>query len=184
MALSAEGKATLCLSSRSTNETAQSAGFGLLDGLIIQVDLVQGDTVFTKKWGSSGADYAHDVVWSTDFSWFVTVGRSSGNDGFIDNPRGGTDVIVLKYLDATAFFPTWQSDTDFMVYPNPSEGRIYLSASLPGYYTIYNTAGSQVAAGFFEDKQLELELPEGLYRVVFQSPTQQKAVCKTILINQ
>jgi hypothetical protein len=71
-----------------------------------------------------------------------------------------------------------------MVYPNPSEGRIYLSASLPGYYTIYNTAGSQVAAGFFEDKQLELELPEGLYKVVFQSPTQQKAVCKTILINQ
>ena len=184
MALSAEGKATLCLSSRSTNETAQSAGFGLLDGLIIQVDLAQGDTVFTRKWGSSGADYAHDVVWSTDFSWFVTVGRSSGNDGFIDNPRGGTDVIVLKYLDATAFFPTWQSDTDFMVYPNPSEGRIYLSASLPGYYTIYNTAGSQIAAGFFEDKQLELELPEGLYKFVFQSPTQQKAVCKTILINQ
>jgi hypothetical protein len=184
MALSAEGQASLCLSSRSTNETAQAASYGLLDGLLIQIDIQQGDTVFTKRWGSSGADYAHDIVWAPDFSWFVSAGRSSGSDGFIQNPKGGTDVVLVKYLDATASFHGGFTENEIKVYPNPSGGKFYLSSPSSGFCSIYNTSGRLIFQNSINEGKSELELPYGLFKIVFTPSDAQKSICKTILIMQ
>lgn len=182
MNLNADGAITLSLATRSTNETAQLPTFGLLDALLVHINPTSGDTLFTKRWGSTGSDYAHEVVWSDDLSWFVSIGRSSGNDSYINNNNGGTDLILIKFADVNMNTTFIDNISGFSVFPNPTSGIVNLP--FPGTLCIYDLTGKLIHSCKTATQSVQLSIPEGTYILSVQSDSTPDKFTSRLIIKQ
>lgn len=133
----------LSLGSRSVDETANRAGYGLMDGLLIEISTSNGDTIQTLRWGSSGNDYAHDVAIVSEGE-FYSIGRSDGTDGWISGAKGGSDLVLVHYRDLQLQLSSLAEQSNPFVYPNPSSDFFYLNVNDDVILNLYNTQGKLV----------------------------------------
>ncbi|MEX1188197.1 MAG: T9SS type A sorting domain-containing protein [Bacteroidia bacterium] len=175
----------LCLSTRSTNNSASAAGYGLLDGLIIEVDSAAGDTISTLRWGSSSSDYCHDLVHNSEGN-FYAVGRSAGNDAWISQARGGSDLVLIQYRDETISVNEISS-SGLLIYPNPSKGL--LKIRIPENYahlSIYNSTGLLVFDKSCSDALNTITLenfPKGIYTAVVTEKGGSNAISSRFILD-
>lgn len=79
--------------STSTDGDANGNVGGFSNYWIVKTDAM-GNKQWHKTYGGSGADWAHDIVKTTD--GYVIIGRSNSSDGDVTGQHGGMDAWILK----------------------------------------------------------------------------------------
>ena len=175
----------LSMSSRSIDNTSSRSRFGLSDGLIVEVSSENGDTLSTYRWGSTVNDYSHDLIYINE-NEFYAIGRSSGNDEWISQAKGGSDLVLIKYQNKSL-----QIDkiiqSHFSVFPNPTNGLLQIN--IPENYhelCIYDNVGKLVlkqeikSCSFLADLNA---LTSGLYQIHIHSNQKLTPLVKKISRN-
>lgn len=66
--------------------------------------------------------------------------------------------------------------SNLKIYPNPSNGKLYLSNQMSGTYSVYNYAGNRIASGNLKSqKELQLKLPNGNYILLLENEGEKKS---------
>jgi hypothetical protein len=179
------GKMLLSMSSRSMDLIASTAGLGLSDGFIVDVNPDNGDTLATYRWGSSANDYNHDIIQISE-SEFYAVGRSEGSDAWISAAKGGSDLVLIHFRDESIGLNDF-AETSFKVFPNPATAEINIQ--LPENYTeieVFDALGKSVFRGSTTSQIFQLQLgdfPRGLYLISVSSKLKQGRTTSKLLLN-
>jgi len=178
------GSYFVSMSSRSTDQTSSRYRFGLLDGLIVEVSATSGDTLSTYRWGSTASDFCHEVLYVNEGE-FYAVGRSSGNDEWISQAKGGSDLVLIRYRD-NSLQVNKIDDSKFSVFPNPTEGK--LQVEIPENYEnlfLYNSLGILVYSEIVNSSSQLIslyELPKGIYLVQITSNLNRNPLFKRVVL--
>jgi len=181
---SSNGSFFISMSSRSTDQTCNRFRFGLSDGFIVEVSESTGDTISTYRWGSTSNDYCHEVMYVNEGE-FYAVGRSSGNDEWISQAKGGSDLVLIRFRDNSLQI-NQLSNAEFSVYPNPCEGKLYLE--IPENYQnlfLYNSLGTLVHREVLKNLKQVIsmsEFPTGIYFIHLTSDKNNTPLFKRILL--
>ena len=179
------GKMLLSMSSRSLDLFASATGFGLSDGLIVDVNPDNGDTLATYRWGSSANDYSHDIIQVSE-SEFYAVGRSEGSDAWISSAKGGSDLVLIHFRDESIGIDK-MAEKGLRVFPNPATAEINIQ--LPENYTeleVFDVLGKSVFRGSATSPIFKLQLEDflrGLYLISVSSKLKQGRITSKLLLN-
>ena len=97
--------------------------------------------------------------------------------------RGKIDALAgMLYINQFLNVDTFDNSNNFVVYPNPTNSKIYISSKdYVGAYEIINTLGQKVSEGIFnsvlDEKELDLSsLQSGLYILNFKVENSNKSI--------
>lgn len=97
--------------------------------------------------------------------------------------RGKINALTgAQYINQFLNIDTFNNSNSFVVYPNPTTSKIYItSIDYVGNYEIFNTVGQKISEGSFnsilDEKELDLSsLPSGLYILNFKGANSNKSV--------
>jgi len=97
--------------------------------------------------------------------------------------RGRIDALAgALYINQFLNVDTFDNSNNFVVYPNPTKSKIYItSKDYVGVYEIFNTLGQKISEGSFnsilDEKELDLSsLQSGLYILNFKGANSNKSV--------
>lgn len=109
-------------------------------------------------------------------SFFPERLLNKGNDFSVDGIRcyWKNDILLLKEGDTDCdyiynnyhFDVEENNETTFTVYPNPSNGSLYIDSAATQEYLIINVIGQTVHSGMIADEHQQIEishLPNGIY---------------------
>lgn len=110
--------------------------------------------------GTTGVVYGVNVG-SATITYSVSSPCVSGVATRLVNVVGG----VSKPSDLQTI--TAANETSFVLYPNPTEGSIYIVSDVPGVVSVYSVDGKQVATYQVVSGKTAVTLPEGIARGVY-----------------
>lgn len=146
---------------RSTNNDASAAGYGMQDFWVIKTDSA-GTMVWNKKMGGSANDVLHSI--KIFHHQIYTMGRTNSTDGWIHHTWGGRDVWVVKLLQTDGLaVDNYQQQVILNIYPNPVLDVLRIYTDYPiKYWELLTINGEKV--NYSSSYQMSvLQLPQGVY---------------------
>jgi len=133
---------------------------------------------------SAGSIVTSDFFPSNNSEWkhvdITNISSSSLTNNFqikiIFESKGGNNIFIdnVNLLDPSHVGIS-QNDNAFRIYPNPTNGKIFISTSNTSSvsYSIYNAIGERITTGsFLKDSLIEMEhFPAGIYIVELNGAT-------------
>ncbi len=141
---------------------------GESDYWLVKLDKITGRIKWQKTLGGTESDTGAKVI-QTDDNGFLCIGSSYSQDRDIMDPRGLSDIWLVKLSQDFTSLDEIQSEKLISVYPNPVD--TYVNIQLPLImretpFTIYNASGVQVESGMIDQGYASINTaywPSGLY---------------------
>jgi hypothetical protein len=175
---------------RSSSAYAYGPGLGMLDFWLLKINPTNGDTLANWRWGGSGNDYLHEVMFNgSDSSEIVVFGRSQSSDGWLSGNHGGNDLYVAKMQYATTAATAANPVPNIItrLYPNPTAD--ILNIDIPeGDWTIeiYNISAvlmKSITTSAHEQIQIDCkDFSDGIYFIHIKG--KDKQITEPFMINK
>lgn len=109
---------------------------------------------------------------------------NSANIYFDFNPPIVTNMTSWNVVDNLATVATHEAHSNIAVYPNPTEGTLYLTMSRDGDYSLADATGRNLDAGRLQagSNTIQLDIPSGVYYLQIQDVVEVYTPVKVVVV--
>lgn len=139
---------------------------GAQDLWLYEIDEVTKSVVDQSMYGASGFDSGKAIIMQED--GVLLAGTTNSNDGVVQGNNGGNDGWLLKVGGDASL-----DNTDFVMYPNPTEGHLYIN-QIPNKARIFVIdQNGQIQINITNEESFAMvielgELATGVYLITIQ----------------
>ena len=108
------------------NDLDGSTSYGGIDAWAFVLNPTELEIQSDYRWGGSDSDFAHQVVFNTNNSFPIIVGRTNSDDGYFSKDFNSTVLFATAFGEASANLHEFKA-LEISVYPNPVNDLLNIS---------------------------------------------------------